>query len=71
MWPAIGSRSSPGETGWLVEPGDAEAFADAVVSLLRDAPLRQRLGEAASSDAHRRIGWDRLVETVERAYTLR
>jgi glycosyltransferase involved in cell wall biosynthesis len=57
-----------GESGWLVEPGDGAAFSDAVVSLLQDAQLRQRLGRAASTDVRRRFGWDRLVLTVEEAY---
>jgi len=57
-----------GETGWLVEPGDAVSFADTVVQLLEDAPLRARLGQAAARDVRERFAWERLVETVERAY---
>jgi hypothetical protein len=45
-----------------------EAFAGAVVRLLEDAPLRERLGQAAARDMGERFGWERLVETVERAY---
>lgn len=56
------------ETGWLVEPGDAAAFADAVTRLLEDAQLRERLGQAAARDARERFAWERLVETIERAY---
>jgi len=59
-----------GETGWLVEPGDVAAFAEAVVRLLDDAPLRQRLGEAAARDLRERLAWEHLVETVERAYAV-
>jgi glycosyltransferase involved in cell wall biosynthesis len=57
-----------GETGLLVEPGDVDAFAGAVVRLLEDASLRERLGQAAARDVHERFGWERLVEAVERAY---
>jgi spore coat protein SA len=56
------------ETGWLVAPGDVEAFAGAVVRLLEDAPLRERLGQAAARDVRARFAWSRLVETVARAY---
>lgn len=35
-----------GETGFLVDPGDAEALAKRVLLLLRDADLRQRMGAA-------------------------
>ena len=37
----------PGESGWLVPPGDRIALADAIGSVLRDAGLRERLGESA------------------------
>jgi len=57
-----------GETGWLVDPGDVPSFAEAVVRLLEDAQLRQRLGQAAARDVRERFAWERLVETVERAY---
>ena len=57
-----------GETGLLVESGDVEAFAGAVARLLEDAPLRKRLGQTAIHDVRERFGWERLVETVERAY---
>jgi len=57
-----------GETGWLVPPGDVPSFAEAVVRLLEDAQLRERLGWAAARDVRERFAWGRLVETVERAY---
>ena len=57
-----------GKTGWLAEPGDVEGFAGAVVRLLEDAPLRERLGSAAARDVRKRFAWERLVEKVERAY---
>lgn len=58
------------ETGWLVEPGDVEAFADAVVRLLENAGLRERLGRAAVRDVRERFAWERLATTVERAYNI-
>jgi glycosyltransferase involved in cell wall biosynthesis len=57
-----------GETGLLVEAGDVDGFAAAVVRLLEDASLRKRLGSAAARDLRERFAWERLVETVERAY---
>jgi glycosyltransferase involved in cell wall biosynthesis len=59
-----------GETGWLVEPGDVPAFAEAVARLLQDVQLRERLGQAAARDVRERFAWARLVETVERAYAV-
>jgi glycosyltransferase involved in cell wall biosynthesis len=46
-----------GETGLLVPGGDAAAFADATARLLRDAPLRRRLGRAAARRAEERHGF--------------
>jgi len=57
-----------GETGWLVPSGDVAAFAEGVAELLEDAQLRLRLGRAAARDVRERFAWERLVETVERAY---
>lgn len=55
-------------SGILVPPGDSAAFAGAVVALLRDAALRQRLGEAARRQMQEQFTWDRLAEVAERAY---
>jgi glycosyltransferase involved in cell wall biosynthesis len=55
-------------SGLLVPPGDSAAFASAVVSLLRDAALRQRLGEAARQRMQEQFTWDRLAEVAEQAY---
>ncbi len=43
-----------GETGYLVDAGDADALADRVVTLLRNPNLRQRMGAAgrARVEAH-------------------
>ena len=54
-------------TSLLVEPGNDDAFSDAVVRLLADSPLRREMGDAAACDIRRRFAWDRLVEVVERA----
>ncbi len=57
-----------GETGLLVKPGDVGAFAEAIVGVLRDPALRDRLGQGAARDVRERFAWERLVESVERAY---
>jgi len=57
-----------GETGWLVPSGDVGAFSEAVVHLLGDARLRERLGQAAFQDVRRRFAWGGLIERVEWAY---
>jgi glycosyltransferase involved in cell wall biosynthesis len=57
-----------GRTGWLVEPGDVDAFARAIIHVLKNTQLRQRLGQAAARDVRMRFAWERLAETVELAY---
>ncbi len=57
-----------GETGWLVPPGDDAAFIEAVTALLRDASLRQSLGERAARDVRDRFAWETLAPVAETAY---
>lgn len=52
-----------GETGLLVPPGDAQAFANAVARLLDDGSFRQRAG----TDAMRRVAVDHGIEGAARA----
>jgi glycosyltransferase involved in cell wall biosynthesis len=63
-----------GETGYLVEPGDAGGLARAVITLLRDPELRQRMGQAGRARVERLFsaqamagGFMRAVEQVLKA----
>ncbi len=58
------------ETGILAPSGDAGAMAGAVVELLNERRRARILGAAAAKDVRERFGWDRLVESVERAYAV-
>jgi len=69
--------TSMGCAGFPVRPGrdvviadDAEAFADAVVSLLFDGKRRHALGEAAFRFAQRGYDWAEIVPRLESAYGL-
>jgi glycosyltransferase involved in cell wall biosynthesis len=57
-----------GETGLLVPVGDANALAEAVVSLLADDARRARFGERARESARARFGLERMVAATERVY---
>jgi glycosyltransferase involved in cell wall biosynthesis len=57
-----------GRTGLLVPPGDGPAMAEALIALLGDAGLRQRLGRAAAARIHDEFSWQRLARTAEMAY---
>ena len=56
------------ETGLLVEPGDAKALARAIVTLLKDAPLRTQYGAAGRARVAAHFGVDRLVDGTLEAY---
>jgi phosphatidylinositol alpha-1,6-mannosyltransferase len=54
-----------GETGLLVDPQSPPAVAEAIVRLLADRELAQRLGAAGRRRAQE-LSWPRVVERVER-----
>jgi glycosyltransferase involved in cell wall biosynthesis len=57
-----------GETGLLVEPGDADALARETLALLGDDARRQTLGRQARQQAVGRHGMAEMVKAVERVY---
>ncbi len=66
---AFDSQSIPevvidGVTGLLVPPGDVDALAARAVALLRDAPRRRAMGEAARKHALA-FGWEALADRLD------
>jgi glycosyltransferase involved in cell wall biosynthesis len=57
-----------GETGFLVPIGDVRAFADALVTLLANRELRQRMGEAARAHVEQTFSLQRTGDAFIRAY---
>jgi glycosyltransferase involved in cell wall biosynthesis len=57
-----------GETGLLVPPRDANALREAVLRLLGDGELRERLGAAARQSARKRLSWDAVIEQTLELY---
>jgi glycosyltransferase involved in cell wall biosynthesis len=53
-----------GKTGYLIPPGDVAALAACLRRLAEDAPLRQRLGEAAHAHAARRFDARRNAQRI-------
>jgi N-acetyl-alpha-D-glucosaminyl L-malate synthase BshA len=73
--PVIGSRVGglpevidQGETGLLYPVDDLEAMAEGAIALLRDEPVRRRMGVAAARTVHERFGAERIVGEYERFY---
>ena len=57
-----------GVTGLLVDPGDEQALAQAVVRVLRDDRLRETMGQAAGKKLERDLSWDAIAEKTGRVY---
>jgi phosphatidylinositol alpha-mannosyltransferase len=55
-------------TGVLVPPGDVQALADGLVSLLADEPRRRALGERGRQVAIERYSWDRIAGRLSEIY---
>lgn len=60
----------PGHTGFLVPAADAHAYAGHIGTLLRDAALRQRLGDAARALATSEYSTQRMLNGHLRGYRL-
>ena len=57
-----------GETGFLVEPRDSRAMATAIIRLLKDDGLRQRMGEAGLARVRARFSAERMVAATLAVY---
>ncbi len=57
-----------GVTGVLVPPRDHEAMADAIVSLIRDEPRRQSMGDAGFRRVNQRFTVERMVAATAAVY---
>jgi D-inositol-3-phosphate glycosyltransferase len=55
-------------TGLLSPPGDAVAFAAKLETLLADAEMRTRMGEAGKSEINSRYSFDRLAADIRNLY---
>lgn len=61
----------PGETGWLIAPGDAEAWAAALLNAADiGASARQSMGQAARLRARRLYSVDAMCEATLKVYAL-
>jgi glycosyltransferase involved in cell wall biosynthesis len=57
-----------GENGLLVPPGDASAMATALIKLIQDPSLCERLGAQARQDAVDKFSWESYLARLERIF---
>jgi starch synthase len=57
-----------GETGWLVEPGDATALGQALREALADPERARRMGEAGRRRVEAHFSWDRIADRTLAVY---
>jgi glycosyltransferase involved in cell wall biosynthesis len=57
-----------GHTGLLVDPGDVDGLAQAMIELLRDPTARERLGQNARQQAVERHSWAEYIKRLEQIY---
>lgn len=57
-----------GETGYVVRPRDPKALAEAIVRLLRNRPLRKRMGHKAQRKATNELSWPEIAQKTLRIY---
>lgn len=61
---AIPDFVRPGWNGYLVEPGDVEGIADALLQLLNNPDLRREFGERGFALARERYSWEAVGEKL-------
>jgi glycosyltransferase involved in cell wall biosynthesis len=57
-----------GQSGLLVAPGDVAAMGQAIVRLIADPALRQRLGDHARQQAVANHSWEQYIERLVQIY---
>jgi glycosyltransferase involved in cell wall biosynthesis len=58
----------PGQTGLLVEAGNAEQLAAAILRLLQDEIVCQKMGQAGRQRVSQRYTWEQIVEALLQQY---
>ena len=73
--PVIGARIGPtqcvideGRDGLLADPEDPEDIARAIIALLSNSNMREKMGRSGHTKALTHYTWDKIIDRVERLY---
>lgn len=73
--PVVASRAGgivdvvrDGETGWLVDPGDAELLATRLLEVASNPDAARRVAARGKLEAAKRFSWERILEQTEGVY---
>ena len=58
-----------GQTGYIVPQGDVDGLAHAIIKLINDAALRQRMGHAGRERVEDEFSFRRRLQRIEALYT--
>ncbi|MDZ7372434.1 MAG: glycosyltransferase family 4 protein [candidate division KSB1 bacterium] len=68
--PGVSELIEDGKNGLLVEPGNTKALAEALITVLTNAPLRRALGARAAETVRREYSLERMVNAFASLYHL-
>jgi hypothetical protein len=66
--PGVRTVVLDGDTGLLVPPANVEELKNAILLLLEQVDLRERLGLSARKQAEQRYAWEPLIDRLEETY---
>lgn len=66
--PGVNNVMDPGESGLLVEPRDPEALAQAIIKILKDPSLAERMGRRGRKLVEEKYNWNAIGDKIEAIY---
>jgi glycosyltransferase involved in cell wall biosynthesis len=64
----LGELVQSGTDGLLVPPGDVSALADAIIRLLSDVPLQEKMRSAAAERCQQDLNWSNIAAQTIQVY---
>ncbi len=68
--PGVNNVMDEGKSGLLVEPRNSEALADAIIKVLKDPNLAERMGQRGRELVETKYNWKTIGEQIENVYKL-